>query len=800
MPLSRIARGLVDMTTVAAVLLVAAACSEKAPPPRRVIPTVDRPATDARTQTRYRADNLIRLDDIYPALEWEGGEIGSAADPLKAWEFDGSAEGWSLRSGAEPRVVDGRLVYSLGKGEALLSPEGLGVRFRSIRSIEIALSVPEGESLTVFWSPGQEFTRTLSVTSVLKPGPDTVVYAVKASTLTDFEGLDLNRMRIGITGPAGKEVAVDWIRLIPLEGSYSGLDHGIGRETITEQSRHVIYTGAPGAFEANVTIPPDPVLEVGVGVLDATPGATFDVSVTDGGRETPLLSREVLQDTAWVDLSADLGRWAGKKVRLRFAVSSPRAGTVALWSNPTIFQRGAPLPGPNVIVYLLDSLRADHVGIYGAKNETTPAIDRLAHEGAWFSHCSSQASWTQPSVPSILTSLYPPEHGSIDDGIKVSEGVVTLAEQFRMSGYLTAGFLGNSKTGVASGLDQGYDQLFERPAVIGTPETLNRTAEVDYSKQSGEKINRRLIPWLEKNVDRRFMLYVHSMDPHLPYLPPPPYDTMFATGYRGPVDGSNGKWDRQSGFWAARTPEEIAHVMSLYDGDIRCNDDAIGELLAAIERLGLSRDTIIIIVADHGDEFHEHGWFGHGQSLYEELLHVPLVVHWPGAIAPGQRIDLPIQTIDIYPTLCALAGLPPVEDVRGRDRAAMLARVDTAAGGPAGNGSPQNPGASTQAPSAAEPLFAWRYPREGEEEVSVFDGQYKLIRRPVSGDLLFDLLADPGETTNLARSSVDRVDRLDQEIESWWAGRSRIVSGSDSTGIEIDQERMKWLEALGYVK
>ena len=772
--------------------------------PTREVVHVDRPALDIRRVSENSDPSLIRIDDLYDSLEWKDTQPAPDQPQRSGWDAEALSKSWSVVRGDRASIVAGRLVFRAGRRTSLISQPALGIRFRSIRAIEIRMSVSKGKRMALWWSPGEDFAeRSLSVQADLTPGADPQLYSVKASSLIGYEGLTLNRLRLVPTDADGAEVAVDSVRFVPREGFYGGLDHGLGREEIANESRHVIYARAPGSFSVRVPLPAHAVLGVGAGVLDAEPGVAFRVAVKDGGPAQTVIERELHQDERWEDVRADLSAWAGKKVRLRFSLASNRAGSIALWSNPTVWSASEVVTsGPNVIVYLIDTLRADHVGVYGARNATTPTIDALARNGALFEHASAQASWTRPSVASILTSLYPPEHGALDPGQGVSDGVITLAEQFRRYNYSTAAFSSSSHPGSSSNLTQGFDEFFEPPAILGsTSYVLGRLTRTDYTSRTGEAINRKLLPWIEHNVDRRFFVYVHATDPHAPYAPAAPYDRMFDTGYRGPIDGS---YDPKTGFENAKTREEIAHLESLYDGGVRCVDDAVGEMMRALERFGLSNRTIVLVTSDHGEEFQEHGRFGHGQSLYEELLHVPLVLSLPasvpkGALVHGLRIARPVDSIDIFPTLCALAGIPAPPDVRGMSRASLLFSGQNAASSGAATVRPA--AFHQEASTAGAPVlsFAWRRGRK-REHISVSDGRYKLIHRPIEGDLLFDLVADPDETSDLLAREGGRAKSLSEAIERWWSGRRKITSSLDTGKVIIDQEERQWLEALGYVK
>jgi len=767
----------------AALALAASACSDRPVKAPVVVehPRTIRAAFDPREHSSRDNPRFIRLDDIVEEAEFSPAPP-DAADPGRVWEFDGGAAGWTLTGGGEPAASDGQLAWRVGSGsEGIVSPE-IDLPFRDLRAIEIRCAASAGRRLRLWWAGSREFDPKFTLVTEIETGNEPRGYVIRTATLRGFEGLQLHRLRLDPSDGEAADVRVESIRLVGREGFYGGRSHGLSREMIGNEHRHVVFHRAPSEIAWTLTLPEGAVLDVGAGLLEARSGVELTARIEERGRVSELLRETIRDDTAWHDFRADLSRWGGRSVRLVLRSDSPAPGQVVLWSNPIVVAKGIAAPDrPNVIVYLVDTLRADHVGANGHANATTPTIDRLAAEGVLFERCSAAGSWTRPSVASLVTSLAPPSHGVTDHGMAASEAVVTLAEQLRRRNYLTAAFSTSGHPGSSSNLHQGYDIYLEPPAITGDAGQVEEGKRKDFTRKNAKFLNNALFPWLERNRERPFFLYLHTMDPHAPYEPPAPYDTMFATGYRGPVGGA---YEGPAAFSNARTPEELAHVRALYDGDVRDNDDRIAELVEVLREAGLLDRTLIVVTSDHGEEFREHGKFEHGQSLYRELLDVPLVLRLPGAIPAGVRVETRVSGLDVMPTILTILGIDPNPDVQGQSLVPMIREAA------AGHAGPARPGGD---------VFSWRRNRSGEEQVSVERGEFKAIVKGRRVEL-YDRSTDPSELNDIARKQPELAAALAAEARGWLASLRTIVEENETASTTVDAEQRKWLEALGYVK
>ena len=369
-------------------------------------------------------------------------------------------------------------------------------------------------------------------------------------------------------------------------------------------------------------------------------------------------------------------------------------------------ERPAPAPPRHLVLVTIDTLRADHLGCYGNRDVETPHLDRLAREGALALDMSVQVPLTRPSHTTILTGLYPAEHG-IRDNVSPALGaeVPTLATRLKGAGFETAAFVSSVVLSRQSGLARGFDAFSDRFDVGADDARFLNTIQ-----RRGDGPTAEAIAWIEKPRASRFFVWLHLYDPHDPYEPPEPFASRYA--------------DRP------------------YDGEVAFTDELVGRLEAALDRLGLTAETLLVVTSDHGEGLGDHGEAVHGYFVYESTLAVPLLLRGPGVLA-GTRLAVTARSVDLLPTLTDLLGLATPEGARlsGRSLAVALR----------GGASPANE------PTYAESLtpllhFGWSDLR------ALRDGRWKYIQAPRPE--LYDLRDDPKEAHDLARALPTRTEAL----------------------------------------
>lgn len=426
------------------------------------------------------------------------------------------------------------------------------------------------------------------------------------------------------------------------------------------------------------------------------------------------------------------------------------------------------VPGrrPNVLIYLIDTLRADHLGIYGYGRPTSPEIDAFAHRATLFRHAVAQSSWTKPSVASVLTGLNPQLHGVNDRKDALAEEATTLAEYlWEDGGYETAAIFTNGNL-AHMGLGQGYAHY--QHLREGTDRNIHVLSDRLYDEARH---------WLdERDRSKPFFLYLHATDPHSPYTPSRAWIERIGAEVH---DFDAGTIEKVKALERGEVDETtLADLMALYDAEIAFTDHQFGRLLEELERRGLYDDTLIILVSDHGEEFFDHGWWQHGKTLYQEQLAVPLVMHLPRDRGAGLEIDSLVQHIDILPTVLDLAGIEWPADLPGRSLLPLIDR--TASGRP--------------------PVHAISYLQldsRTAESVTTADGKLILHHYdPSRRRLLFDLRLDPGEKHNLYDERPVLAGYLLSTLEAF--DLAQKIRHAPEKG-EFDPELTERLKTLGYL-
>ena len=466
------------------------------------------------------------------------------------------------------------------------------------------------------------------------------------------------------------------------------------------------------------------------------PGVEFVVKVVKNGRERVVFS-DLLDPLrrpshrGWVFEDVDLSKHAGKSVGLILETrgfdkaDDPKR---AFWGAPvlTVGEDQAPL----AIIYLVDTLRADHTQPYGYFRDTTPKLLEFAKDAVVFEQAISHSSWTKPSVASILTSLLPGRHRAVQLRDPLDPGLVTLAEMLQAKGYATGAAIANSVIySAGTNFEQGFSHFAGLHGAENRPSKLVE-AQVVVDEALRFLDSRRGFP--------RF-LYIHTMDPHVPYAPPPPFDRKYEPH---PTPGHPGVDPRTDYL----EPLDRDRLMAQYDGDIAYGDQEFGRFLAELKKRGLYDRATIAFVADHGEEFQEHGQFLHGKTVFDELIQVPLLVKFPRRQDAGKRVKQQVQTGDILPTLLEALGLE-------------VPRPPTIVG---------HPLQAVVRGGAPEPPVVSEISHRGFVANGMRTRKDKYVQRfsPKEDELYFDLLQDPKEVVSRLEQNKERVRLLRAGVEA----------------------------------
>lgn len=438
-------------------------------------------------------------------------------------------------------------------------------------------------------------------------------------------------------------------------------------------------------------------------------------------------------------------------------------------------------PAPNIIFIMADALRIDHLTAYGYTKNQLPAIESLAADAMVFTQHFAQSSWTKPQAATLLTSLYPSTHATYLKPHVLPDKIETLAEVLKKTGYATAGITSNINLSPVFNFQQGFDYYRylapdyffyarESSSKLCVYDVLRLVRERFFSQkkyvghyyQDARVVTEQACAWLAKAKEASFFLFLHYMDPHDPY---------FAHPYNG---------EAVARLSQPNPPAELAGYMrGLYDQDIAYLDESLGQLFGFLKQNGLYDNTLILFTADHGEEFNDHGGWWHGTTLYDEVIHVPLLVKLPGNKGSGTRNERIVQSIDLAPALIEAAGGTVPAAMQGRS---FLAEKDFQVLPVFSEEDHENNVIKSLR------IFPWKLiiTREGSPRMAA----------PVQ---LFDLEHDPAETRNLAGAHPDVVQRLRVQLDAISA-QARAHAYAASAHQPLDQATQSRLKALGYVE
>ena len=576
-------------------------------------------------------------------------------------------------------------------------------------------------------------------------------------------------------------VAVDSIRIgtaAELGSSVRPPDYDTMVATVRlgEEERTAVALSRSSTLRYHLMVPKDGALGFAVGV-EGEGEAPFAVEVSADGEP----SVEVLNGTAgskWTDHKVDLARFAGQTVRLDLRAEGRGAGRFA-WSAPRVLVPEAPPrslePAKNVVVLVIDTLRADKLRPFNPETRVkTPAIDCFSSEGAVFRLAQSPENWTKPAVASILTGLHPQTHQQKTGDAALPSSAVLLSEHLKEHGFATGSFIANGYVSDRFGFDQGWDDYSNYIREGGSTEAKD--------------VFEAAASWIEEHRDGRFFAYIQTIDPHVPYDPPGEYVRMYdPSEYAGQVR------PRMTGDLlekAKRRPPEVvfdAHdkrrIEALHDGEITQHDHFFGRFLERVAALGLSDDTLIVVTSDHGEEFDDHGSWGHGHSVYQELLHVPLMFRLPGRVPANGVLEEAVSTLDVAATVTELLGVSALEHDEGHSLVGLML------------------GEAPSRPPVAFSDFQ-------DDRRVITTGRWKLILRGNLTSTMFDLANDPRESAQLEPSAFPIAWRHARVLLGQFLGatnRGDWLSAEQKGGTQLQRENAKMddtirdqLRALGY--
>lgn len=517
-------------------------------------------------------------------------------------------------------------------------------------------------------------------------------------------------------------------------------------------------------------LPGNAVLDFGAGVLKSKTISSFRIYLEDqSGQNKRIFYQDIKNTGICPDQRLNLSDFGSQPVNLQLEMKSRTPDAVGIWYEPIIHNLDEKSKTTNVIFILIDALRADHLSSYGYRRKTSPTIDNFAKKGVRFSKAFSQAPWTKPSVASFFTSLYPSAHrtqkGQFEQykkNIKVdtlNRSIKTMAEIFAENGYLTVGFCNNPHIKSIFGFAQGFDTWDERWGDC-------------------KKMNRRALNWLKKNGSKPFFLYLHYMDVHGPYKPPKPYNELFKdSNDKRQVPE---KWLKT--YLGLGDHTDLGYYIAQYDGQIKYLDDQLHIFFKKISRMGIGNNTLFILTSDHGEEFLEHGGMEHGFTLYNELLHIPLMMKMDGSLPRGLVIENHVQLIDILPSILHLLNIKHKSILQGKSFIPL----------------PENNQFKINTDTF---VFSEMLNRGNQSAIN--RGKFKYIKNNNNkNEMLFDLANDPLEHVNLANQMNEEIRifrNILKKVKKSTLAAFKKLKLKKEKDVEIDEQLKKKLKTLGYI-
>jgi arylsulfatase A-like enzyme len=565
------------------------------------------------------------------------------------------------------------------------------------------------------------------------------------------------------TGPRGGPQPPRWVyTAIRFDGAGPALP-----APRAEDGRLVLPAGSEATFYLRA--PPEAALRFD---LEAPPtaaaGLRLRASITPHG--SPRRTVLDLAPRSAARVVQPLGLEAGTVARLTLAFGErgDTSGAAVALRAPEVVGRGGQPPGasgvargsrPNVVLYLADTLRADRLGCYGRTPSFTPEIDRLAREGIVFEHAVAQSPWTRPSTATILTGRYPAAHGAITLRTNVRRDVPTLGDLLARDGWTTAAFVTNLNVAPAFGFGRGFATYEYLPEDVRRPGVY----------EPASVLHDRALAWLDAQPRAPFFLYLHATDPHAPYRPV------------GPEHAAAEERNAALNHALMKAPQRLddaglVTLQRLYDAETAQFDAELGRFRAGLAARGLTDDTLFVFVADHGEEFREHGAVQHGNTLYDEVMRIPLVVRLPGGSLAGTRVRTLARQIDLMPTMLALLDVAIPAELPGTPLAL----------GDEGDG-------------AGEAVFDTWF---GDRALTalVLPGWKVVLPRLLlaAKPEVYDLRRDPEERHDVARAHPVLIGYAKQRIAEVEAGRGPLAT-DEAHEAGPQPEALDRLRALGYV-
>jgi arylsulfatase A-like enzyme len=690
----------------------------------------------------------------------ELGPVAVGSSTVQVWPPPDSASPRDVGPAEGVTVTDGLLRLDTDRGGVVILTEELGIYTADTASVALELKVTGNASLRLSWRfrtfPWGEDIQELAGSFIDFPVlPDGAmhIYDVRVDNVGAWRE---NRIIDGLQIHCNEAGSVAIARVEIRNRSEVFAQEGMGARVcaVGGDIRQALFMRVPARVTYRLRLPERAVFAAGLAAVQKDNPVTFQVSVRTGEKQEVVLREERIGAETWSERRADLAAYAGQEAEIELAAMTDQPGQVALWSNPSLFEsKGDTPPGdrPNIVVYLVDALRADRLEAYGHHRVTAPAVTELARNGVRFEQCFSQETCTKPSVMTLYSGMDSQVHGyTCNGGPQFKNELPFFSTFLRERGYTTASI---SQNAYAPPPSSGRTSFCRQVELFGVNDSVTEDTYIAAAS------------FLEAHQDRPFYLYIHTMECHelwtpdpesCPYALTPPFDQV----YKDP---------------------EHAYPPDRYDGSITYADYNFKRVREKLDELGLLKNTLVIFTSDHGYALGERGEWAHGKDPYRDQVHVPLVLSWPaGGIGPVVIAD-PVQLADIGPTLLDLIGAPVPETCQGVSLLPLV-RGDNAS-------------------FIDRPIFSYN---GWTGSASVTRGAWKLFRNEDSGERLYRTAGNVPETEDLAGAYPEITAELYQALKNHLRHNRQIaetiqVSPDAAEEISVDPVKLEILKSLGYI-
>lgn len=767
------------------------------------------------------ADHPLHLEDHIANARIEGSVVPKDLPAAVEWKFDQPQPAWKVVVPLLPTLKPAKLsqeggALSLSTGEGNLQgpvyrggvyidlPDWewedwafVAVRMRSASPGRLTLFYNRRERLGDIGYESEPFLFRGEGARLIADGSAHTYLLRPDWTAWGTEGR-WRQLALTFTSQAPNEFEILSVAVIPKEARFADAPVGVVTDQREQIYRRALYTHAPARLKYRVRVPEGGRLDFSLSVLRSEPPVTFRVTAGEGDKPRVLFQQTYARRERWGQHSVDLRSLAGQTVTLGLETDSKRPGTVGLWGAPTLSGRRQDR-APNVILYVMDAAGAEYSSAYGYHRRTTPVLERLAAEGALFENAYSNSTWSKPSTMSFMTSLQNSVLGGYKSPVDpLPDQALTMAQHLHRAGYQTGVFTSNTWCGTMSSLERGVDAL--RETIPGNISLSSKVVQQSFWR------------WRETFPGEPFWVHFQTTDVHWPWSPVPPIAGAFLSpperqeleDMERRLGEANGETGRDWGLRAA--PEQFQRagidrkayfdrVRGAYDEALAHNDYQLGLLVDRLKARGEWENTILIVTADHGD------WPGLGlfdaydpearvPYLNPYLTRVPLVVVWPGHIAPGQRFREQVSLLDLLPTVLEVTGQPQPEVLQGQSLAPLFLG---------------KPGWKPK-PVIIDEFTVDRKTNQLNGVIEMIDGRWG-ASLAIGGEeagprlLLYDLWEDRytqrsvhAERPKLAKEYQQRLER---QFREHLALAKRFTQSKEGT---LSSEQLEVLKSLGYIQ